>query len=126
MKNFKEMVAEDNLGVFLNDEEFADRRTVRYDGETYRNIPVLLTKVMQSKTPFGVATTGERIEGIHRISAVAHMALTHLRGNIPEQKRYIEISDGFSKGEPWFVRYKIAVSDVEMGMVRLELEAFDE
>ena len=86
----------------------------------------MLTKVTQSKTPFGVATTGERIEGIHRISAVAHMALTDLRGNIPEQKRYIEISDGLSMGEPWFVKYRIAVSDVEMGMVRLELEAFDE
>lgn len=37
------MVAADIHNVFLNPDEFADKRTVIYDGETYMDIPVVLT-----------------------------------------------------------------------------------
>lgn len=33
--SFKDMVAEDNRNVFLNLDEFAERRTIIYDGVTY-------------------------------------------------------------------------------------------
>lgn len=35
MSGFKDMVARDNFGVFLNCDEFAEKRTVKYDGATY-------------------------------------------------------------------------------------------
>ena len=40
--NFKDAVSADISGVFLNENEFAERRSIRYDGETYENIPVVL------------------------------------------------------------------------------------
>ena len=40
MSGFKDMVARDNFGVFLNCDEFAEKRTVKYDGATYEDIPM--------------------------------------------------------------------------------------
>lgn len=34
---------DDLHGVFLNLDEFAERHTVIYDGETYEDIPVVIT-----------------------------------------------------------------------------------
>lgn len=43
MSGFKDMVARDNFGVFLNCDEFAEKRTVKYDGATYEDIPIVLS-----------------------------------------------------------------------------------
>ena len=43
MSGFKDMVARDNCGVFLNCDEFAEKRTVKYDGATYEDIPIVLS-----------------------------------------------------------------------------------
>ena len=40
--SFKDMVAADIHGVFLNLDEFAEKLTVVYDGETYADIPIVL------------------------------------------------------------------------------------
>ena len=126
--SFKAMVEEDNKNVFLNDAEFAERHTVIYDdvvydGEDHEGIPIVLTKVKESKHNYIPTQT---VDGIHKVSAVAHIALSDLHGKQPEQKQQIRIDDGEAAGEPFFVRYKILTSDVEMGMVVLELEAYDE
>ncbi len=42
--SFKEMVSADNKAVFMNPDEFADLRTVIYDGERYEDIPIILSK----------------------------------------------------------------------------------
>lgn len=128
MMDFKAMVEADNLGVFLNAMEFADRHIVKYDGITYAGddgtgIPVLLTKVKEMKRPVAAS---DHMQGIHLVTATAHIALSDLDGEIPEQKQEIQIDDGTALGEPFFRRYTIVTSDCEMGMVVLELEAFDE
>ena len=46
---FKETVARDVRGVFLNLDEFADRHTVKYDGKVYEDIPVSLQDVEQTE-----------------------------------------------------------------------------
>ena len=38
----------------------------------------------------------------------------------------IEINDGFALGKPYFRKYTVVTSDCEMGIVNLELEAYDE
>ncbi|MGN0444242.1 MAG: hypothetical protein ACI4F5_06490 [Acutalibacteraceae bacterium] len=119
--SFKDMVETDNKSIFLNCDEFAEKRTVRYDGEIFKDIPVVLTKVKQSKK--SVVGT---MEGVHLISAVVHISLSDLNGIIPEQHGWIDISDGEALGRTFFQRYRITTSDCEMGMVVLELEAFDE
>ena len=41
--SFKDMVAADIKAVFLNLDEFGEPQTIIYDGETFRDIPVVLT-----------------------------------------------------------------------------------
>lgn len=120
------MVEADNKAVFTNVCEFAELRVVRYDETTYAGegggVPVVLSKTKEMKRP---AITG-RMEGLHLVSATAHIARADLGGVIPEQNRDIFISDGEALGKPYFRRYRIVTSDCEMGMIVLELEALDE
>ena len=121
--DFKAMVEADNLGVFLNANEFAEFHTVKYDGEIYENIPLLLTKVKELERP---ALVDDHMQGIHLVNATVHIALSDLNGVQPEQKKIISIDDGTALGRPFFQQYRIVTSDCEMGMVVLELEAYDE
>ena len=50
MSSFKDMVARDNFGVFLNCDEFAEKRTVKYDGATYEDIPIVLSGLKDGET----------------------------------------------------------------------------
>ena len=123
MMGFKDMVEEDNKRVFLNQSEFADIHTVKYDGDTYADIPVLLIKAKELKRP--VTITDHR-QGVHLVTVTAYMARRDLNGVIPEQKRRISIDDGEALGETFFRDYRIVTSDCENGMITLELEAHDE
>lgn len=120
--DFKAMVEADNKNVFTNANEFAEIHTVVYDDEVYENIPIVLTKIKETRRPI---QTGEA-QGLHLVSVVAHIALEDLRNVIPEAKQQIRISDGTAMGHPFYQRYRIVTSDCEMGMVVLELEAYDE
>lgn len=120
---FKEMVAADNKSVFLNSMEFADIHNIVYDGRTYSGIPVLLTKVRQSERTI---LAGDNVDGLFLVTAVAHIALSDMNGVIPEQDQKIQIDDGTALGHPFYRKYRIVTSDCEMGMLVLELEAYDE
>ena len=121
--SFKEMTEADIKNVFLNDDEFASLKTVRYDGLIYSDIPVLLTKTKERERQI---PSGDHAEGIHLVSAVAHISLSDMNGILPEQKQSIYIDNGNAIGQTYFQRYKIITSDLEMGMIVLELEAYDE
>lgn len=124
MSAFKDMVAADNLTVFLNDGEFADRRTVRYDGAVYADIPIVLSGIKQSDRPVMVSS-GDHGQGLYLASAVLHCALSDLGGNQPEKGMRIQINDE-EGGGGFYREYYVAASDCEMGMLRVELEAIDE
>ena len=56
------------------------------------------------------------------MTAICHFPLENLDGNIPEKGSKIGITD-----ETDFMRYYyVAQSGCDMGMVRLELEVYDE
>lgn len=120
--SFKESVEDDIKSVFLNTDEFAETHTVLYDGEEYADIPVVLTKTKENERPAVISD----VQGIHLVTAVAHIARSDLGGVIPEQKRHIEISDGCALGRTFYQKYRIITSDCEMEMLRLELGAYDE
>lgn len=124
---FKDMVEADNKGIFLNASEFAEIHTVEYNGVVYEDIPVLLTKVKTVERPVMVIGNDEdHLEGLHLATSVAHIALEDMGGVIPKQKKIISISDGEAVGKPFMVQYRIVTADCEMGMINLELEAYDE
>lgn len=123
--SFKEMVEADFTGVFLNTDEFAEPRTVKYDDETYADIPVVLTNIKQKDRPLLVGNA-DHVQGLHIASATAFIGQEHMNGVHPEMGRLIYISDGYAAGEVFFQRFRIVTSDIQMKMIVLELEAYDE
>ncbi len=123
MRSFQDMVAADNKAVFLNADEFAEIHDVYYDGTLFAKIPVVLTRVKQSECAI---SSGNHMEGIHIVSALAHIDSKDLDGAFPEKGRNIEISDGEALGKTFFRKYRIVTSALSLGMVTLELETYDE
>jgi len=119
---FKDMVAADNLNVFLNNEEFAANHTIVYDGITYENILVLLTK-LKEKDRRQLIT--DHVQGLYLVSTILHCSLEDIGGILPEKGQRIKINDDENACN-FFKEYRIASSGCSLGMVRIELEAIDE
>lgn len=120
--SFKDMVAADIHGVFLNLDEFAEKRTVEYDGERYEDIPTVLSGLKEKDRRQLVS---DHVQGLYLVSAVLHCAISDLGGKQPEKGMRIRINDE-EGGGGFFREFYVASSVCEMGMLRVELEAIDE
>lgn len=118
MSGFKDMVEADNKNVFINASEFADIHTVIYDGVTYEDIPIVLSGIKEKDRRQLMA---DHIQGLYLVSSVMHCAASDLGGVIPEKGMKIKISDG-----DFFREFYVATSVIDLGIIRLELEAIDE
>ena len=118
--SFREMVAQDNHTVFSNTAEFADLRTVWYDGDKYKEVPVTMTQLKEQDRT--VVSQKDHAQGIYLVTAIVHFPKDSLGGRVPEKGALISISedDTFDR------KYYVAQSGCDLGMVRLELEAYDE
>lgn len=130
---FKDMVEADIHGVFLNLDEFAEKRNVWYDGVTYRDVPIVLHGLKENdrkRLTYGVKEQGgrnsiaDRVEGLYNEQRVAHLAVADIGGVLPENGRQIRIS--VSEGSAKFRSYRITASVLDMGMCRLELGVLTE
>ena len=119
--SFKDMVAADIHGVFLNLDEFAEKRTVEYDGERYEDIPIVLSGLKEKDRRQLVS---DHVQGLYLVS-VLHCAISDLGGKQPEKGMRIRINDE-EGGGGFFREFYVASSVCEMGMLRVELEAIDE
>ena len=117
MSGFKDMVADDVHAVFLNLDEFAEKRTIRYDGEEYQDIPIVLSGLKELQS--------DHVQAFYLVSSVLHCALSDLGGNQPEKGMRIQINNR-EGGGGFFREFYVASSVCEMGMLRVELEAIDE
>jgi len=117
--SFKDMIEQDNKQVFMNLGEFAEMHTVIYDGDTYENIPIVLSG-MKEKDRRQVVS--DHVQGLYLVSTVMHCAASDLNNNLPEKGTRIKISDG----EDFYKEFYVASSVNELGMFRVELEAIDE
>ena len=122
MSGFKNMVAQDIHGVFLNLDEFAEKRTIRYDGAEYMDIPIVLSGLKEQDRR---QLQSDHAQGLYLVTSVLHCALTDLGGNQPEKGQRIRINDQ-EGGGGFFREFYVASSVCEMGMLRVELEAIDE
>jgi len=121
MMNFKEMVARDHRKVFLNPNEFAERRTIRYDGPDgpdYPDIPVVLQDPSLERRD---RDESDHVRGLHKAALVLYCARADLGGKLPGVGKSLDISPG--KGERIFRKYKVISATDQMGMLRVELEA---
>lgn len=121
MSRFKDMVARDVRKVFLNTDEFAETRTIRYDGEEYPDIPVVLEGPVQEKRN---RLTDDHIRGLHMITATLYCAQEDLGGRVPEQGSGLEITT--REGGKFFQKYYVVASTSHMGMLHVELEAMEQ
>lgn len=122
MSGFKDMVAADNHNVFLNIDEFAERRTVEYDGERYVDIPIVMSGLKEKDRR---QLMSDHLQGLYLVSSVLHCAAADLGGNQPEKGNRIRINDAEGDGG-FFKEFYVASSVCEMGMLCVELEAIDE
>ena len=120
MSGFQEMVFQDMHRVFLNPEEFGERRTIRYDGQEYPDIPVVLTRPKEQSRQ---QLQSDHAQGLYLVTAVLHCAQADLGGTLPEKGQRIQVSDLESA---FFREYYVASSSCELGMLHLELEELDE
>lgn len=121
--SFAEVVKADNAGVFLNTEEFAEQHTIKFGGETRSDICVTYIKVKQSDR---TVLKADHMEGVHLVSAKAYFSTKDVGERIPRHGEWFEIDEGEALGKPFFKRYRVATVENSMGMICLELEAYDE
>lgn len=120
--SFKDMVVADNRSVFLNENEFAERRSVEYNGVTYQDIPIVLTGLKEKDRR---ALVHDHAQGLYQVTSVLHCALSDLGDRMPEKRQRIKINDE-EGGGGFFYEFYVASAVCEMGMLRVELEAIDE
>ncbi len=119
--SFKDMVAQDIHRVFLNLAEYGEPRTVIYDGNVYADIPVVLRGIKEDTRE---QRMDDHVQGLYIATDIMHCSLSDIGGVLPEKGTRIRISDA-DKPE-YYHEYYVANSTIAMGMVRAELEAYDE
>lgn len=121
---FKDCAAADIHAVFLNPDELAEIRTIRYDGETYTDIRVVEVGPKESKRSSVVQMQSDFGQGLYKRTIILYVAEKDLDGSKPEQGTRLSMND--KQGGTFFHKYRVAESGTEMGMFRLELEEIDE
>ncbi len=124
MSGFRDMVAADSKNVFMNADEFADIRTIIYDGNTYTDITVILSGIKE-KDRRQLVSASDHAQGLYLVSSVLHCAAADLGGVTPEKGQRIKINDE-EGGGGFFREFYVASSVCKIGMLRVELEAIDE
>lgn len=119
--SFKDMVKADIHRTFLNSEEFGERRSIIYDDTTYDDVVVVITGVKEKDRRVMVS---DHVQGLYIVSCVLHCALEDVGGIFPEKGMRLKVSR--SEGSKFYQEFRIGTSNIEMGMLRLELEAVDE
>lgn len=120
--SFKDAVRQDVGTVFLNLDEFAERRTVKFDGEVYEDIPVVISERRQSVRPR--RTEADHIQGLYQWGVRVNADIRDFQGHVPERGSRFFMTT--ARETDFFQSYYVAVSKVEMGLVILELEELDE
>lgn len=120
MSGFRDMVADDIHAVFLNLDEFAEKRTIHYDGEEYQDIPIVLSGLKEQARR---QLQSDHAQGLYQVSATLYCDAMDLNGRQPEKGMRIKISEG-DRG--FFREFYVSSSICEMGMLRIALEEIDE
>ena len=104
---------DDFYAVFLNTSEFAEERSIRYNGILYENIPVVITGLKQQDRR-------RLASGPHTGTTVLHCATIDIGGKLPEPSQKLRIYDEGDSG--FYKDYRVTASSENMGMCRIELE----
>lgn len=112
MKNFKEMLRQDLKGTFYRTDEFAEKRTVEYDGKI-KKIPVIFDYEAAEDREI---TIKDKAEGLYKVDIILRLQLEDM-GETPRKGKNLYIDDD---------SYTIQKVTTEYGEIILELESIDE
>lgn len=118
--SFRDMVKADMRKIFLNCGEFGEFCTIVYDGVRYAHVPVVMANIKEKDRRVLVS---DHVQGLYMATCTLHCAIDDLGGVLPEKGMRFQVQE---EGKDFFREYRIAKSMVELGMIRLELEAVDE
>lgn len=121
--SFKDVVQADSKSVFLNIGEFAETHTIKFDGEEYTDIPVAITKIKQSDRTI---LQSDHAQGIYLIAEKVYFNADDTDGHLPEQGKEFKIDEGEALGKPFFQSYRVVTVENAMGVICVELEAYNE
>lgn len=122
---FKEQLNADVWNVFINLSEFGELRNIEYDGDTYKDVPVVITKEKIGKRHVASTfTVKDHAQGLMLDSVKVHVKRSSL-GDLPELNTRLYISDT-EDTDFMHAYYVSAVREDIFGMVILELEEIDE
>lgn len=112
MKNFKQLLEQDLKSTFYRTDEFAEMRTVEYDGKM-KTIPVIFTSDTAGNRKRSVK---DKAEGLYKISVVVRIQLESW-GITPRKGKTLYIDDE---------EYRIDTVTSVDGEIILGLERMDE
>ncbi len=121
---FKQCTAIDVEKAFLNPNEYAEVRTVIYDGVTYENITVIEIGPKEGKRSSVVQMQHDFGQGLYKRTIILYVAEKDMSGVKPEQGSMLSMNE--KKSGTFFHKYRVAESAMEMGMYRMRLEEVDE
>lgn len=123
-RTFRDWAERDIRSAFLNPEEMAETRTIRYDGVSYEDIPVVEVGPKEGKRPYSVQTKNEFGQGLYKRSVTIYCDERDLDGNKPEQGSMLYLNE--KQGGTFFHKYRVAESVTELGIFCVKLEEVDE
>lgn len=123
---FKQCAAADIHAVFLNEDEFAEKRDIRFDGEIYRDVLVVAEEnALQGKQEKNfLQTQKDHSEGLYKRVLTVYLALEDIGGKQPEFGSIFEMND--AAGESFFHLFYVMESALDSGMLALRLAETDE
>lgn len=121
---FKQCAAADIHDVFLNQNEYGEERTIRYDGVEYQDITVIEIGPKEGKRSSVVQMQHDFGQGLYKRSVVLYVAEKDMGGIKPEQGSHLSMNE--RQGGTFFHKFRVVESTTEMGMYRIKLEEVDE
>ena len=113
MSGFKAQAEHDIGAVFHNKEEFADLAEIEYNGEVYKDIPIVIdSEIAKERTK----ASGDNSVGIFAADITVFISFWDLQ-IMPRKETEIKIGG---------IEYSIVKTEFEEGEIILDLEMLDE
>ena len=124
---FEANILAENKTAYLSTSEFGETRTVRYDGDDYVDIPIVITGYRGQDRDRSVVQSGRRnqAQGLYRVTAQLNCDISDLGGKQPEKGQRIKINRQ-GGGGGFFREFYVVSSVCEMGFLTVELGEIDE
>lgn len=121
---FRAQLAADNAQVFLNAGEFGQTRTVRYDGEVYEDIDIVLDEGLEVTHHNYKIMKTDHSKGLLKDQVRLYCQRADLGGHLPEVEDVLELESAKRRG--FWIKYEVELAKCEEGMLDLLLKKVDE